>query len=98
MNGCQAARSGGKIVFKGLYSGLAGNLAGVLPFVTSRTLSLSLILALSSYNGIWLFKEHLNNRRVVCLLWWMMITIPDLPSWKLFLHGISAQSTDQGAV
>ncbi|XP_024391705.1 S-adenosylmethionine carrier 1, chloroplastic/mitochondrial isoform X1 [Physcomitrium patens] len=27
----QAARSGGKIVFKGLYSGLAGNLAGVLP-------------------------------------------------------------------
>jgi hypothetical protein len=41
LNGCQAARSGGKIVFKGLYSGLAGNLAGVLPSVTSRTLSFS---------------------------------------------------------
>ncbi|GMI67633.1 SAM TRANSPORTER1, S-adenosylmethionine carrier 1 [Hibiscus trionum] len=27
----QAARGGGKIVLKGLYSGLAGNLAGVLP-------------------------------------------------------------------
>ncbi|CAN0865220.1 S-adenosylmethionine carrier 1, chloroplastic/mitochondrial [Linum grandiflorum] len=27
----QAARGGGKIVFKGLYSGLAGNIAGVLP-------------------------------------------------------------------
>ncbi|MBA0864036.1 hypothetical protein Goshw_028969 [Gossypium schwendimanii] len=26
-----AARGGGKIVLKGLYSGLAGNLAGVLP-------------------------------------------------------------------
>lgn len=27
----QAARAGGQIVFKGLYSGLAGNIAGVLP-------------------------------------------------------------------
>lgn len=27
----QAARGGGKIFLKGLYSGLAGNLAGVLP-------------------------------------------------------------------
>ncbi|CAN1842440.1 S-adenosylmethionine carrier 1, chloroplastic/mitochondrial, partial [Linum perenne] len=27
----QAARGGGKIVWKGLYSGLAGNIAGVLP-------------------------------------------------------------------
>lgn len=27
----QAAHGGGKIVFKGLYSGLAGNIAGVLP-------------------------------------------------------------------
>ncbi|XP_047322013.1 S-adenosylmethionine carrier 1, chloroplastic/mitochondrial-like [Impatiens glandulifera] len=27
----QAARGGGKIIFKGLYAGLAGNLAGVLP-------------------------------------------------------------------
>lgn len=37
----QAARSGGGIVFKGLYSGLAGNLAGVLPSVTARIPSLS---------------------------------------------------------
>ncbi|KAL6576047.1 S-adenosylmethionine carrier 1, chloroplastic/mitochondrial [Orobanche hederae] len=28
----QAARGGGKIILKGLYSGLAGNLAGVLPY------------------------------------------------------------------
>lgn len=27
----QAAHGGGKIILKGLYSGLAGNLAGVLP-------------------------------------------------------------------
>lgn len=27
----QAARGGGQIILKGLYSGLAGNLAGVLP-------------------------------------------------------------------
>jgi hypothetical protein len=37
----QVARSGGGIVFKGLYSGLSGNLAGVLPSVPSRTLSLA---------------------------------------------------------
>jgi len=37
----QAARSGGGIVFKGLYSGLAGNLAGVLPSVTARIPPLS---------------------------------------------------------
>jgi hypothetical protein len=30
---CQAAHGGGKIILKGLYSGLAGNLAGVLPWV-----------------------------------------------------------------
>lgn len=34
----QAARGGGKIVLKGLYSGLAGNLAGVLPYVPSEYL------------------------------------------------------------
>lgn len=28
---CYAVRGGGKILLKGLYSGLAGNLAGVLP-------------------------------------------------------------------
>jgi len=28
---CQAAQGGGKIILEGLYSGLAGNLAGVLP-------------------------------------------------------------------
>ncbi|KAH9331161.1 hypothetical protein KI387_003269, partial [Taxus chinensis] len=27
----QAARAGGKIILKGLYSGIGGNLAGVLP-------------------------------------------------------------------
>lgn len=48
MNGCQAARSGGKIVFKGLYSGLAGNLAGVLPSVTSRTLTFGPVVFLYS--------------------------------------------------
>jgi len=70
LNGCQAARSGGKIVFKGLYSGLAGNLAGVLPSVTSRTLSyfgsgflfLSVPFFNAFYHEIWLFKELMNNR------------------------------------
>lgn len=80
LNGCQAARSGGKIVFKGLYSGLAGNLAGVLPSVTSRTLSFwlcrltffsSVLFLYAICHGIWLFKEDMNNGSVVCLLWWM---------------------------
>jgi hypothetical protein len=31
----QASQLGGKALFEGLYSGLAGNLVGVLPFVTT---------------------------------------------------------------
>lgn len=69
MNGCQAARSGGKILFKGLYSGLAGNLAGVLPSVTSRTLSFGPVIFLYSAgcfmnaicNKIRLLKDNIND-------------------------------------
>lgn len=65
LNGCQAARSGGKIMFKGLYSGLAGNLAGVLPSVTFRTLFPSVSFWLYRLKIFLLyFKEHQNNKAV----------------------------------
>ena len=68
LNECQAARSGGKIVFKGLYSGLAGNLAGVLPSVTSRTLSFwpcflyfSVCFMNAICQNVWLLMLYINS-------------------------------------
>ncbi|KZV20984.1 S-adenosylmethionine carrier 1, chloroplastic/mitochondrial-like [Dorcoceras hygrometricum] len=48
----QAAHGGGKIVLKGLYSGLAGNLAGVLPLTYSAPLQNHSYLTAGALGGI----------------------------------------------
>ena len=57
----QVARAGGGVNFKGLYSGISGNIAGVLPYVTkySRKLTMSqdqcfLLFPLNSASAIFI--------------------------------------------
>ncbi|KAL8142916.1 LOW QUALITY PROTEIN: hypothetical protein V2J09_015948 [Rumex salicifolius] len=50
----QAARGGGQIVLKGLYSGLAGNLVGVLPYGFSDYLmNIAHLMASATFVGVY---------------------------------------------